>query len=100
MIHVMKKSDLLPKVVIDLFIFDKIDLYLDCVICLECSECEECKEIKTSKNLSHIPVIALVPTDYLTTFNFNCCDLVISDVVSDMEFGNYVNTLIKMKNNG
>ena len=77
----------LPKDVIDLFIVDKTDKVYNSIS----------THIKSNSKISHIPIISLIDSNVISEDLKDDSDLIVSDLVSDIEFEYYVNTMIKMK---
>lgn len=90
-LHIIKDYSKIPSIVIDLFIVERTEDKL------KCSSCMLCKNLKNNIKLKHIPVISLVKTHFLDIVKENSCDLLVSDIISDIEFENYVKTMVKMK---
>lgn len=90
-LHIIKEYSKIPSIVIDLFILERTEENL------KYSSCLLCQKLKTNYKLKHIPVISLIKTDYLDIVKENSCDLLVSNIISDIEFENYVKTMIKMK---
>lgn len=90
-LHIIKEYSKIPSIVIDLFILERTEENL------KCSSCLLYQKLKTNYKLKHIPVISLIKTDYLDIVKENSCDLLVSNIISDIEFENYVKTMIKMK---
>lgn len=91
-LYIIKNIDEFPNVVIDLIVIDKTnENNTHCVLC------NMCKLIKSDKKLNHIPIISLLNSKNIRQKNSDGCDLMVSELVSDIEFDNYVKTMIKMK---
>lgn len=90
-LHIIKDYSKIPPIVIDLFVIERTEENLNC------SSCFLCQTLKINNKLKHIPVISLTKTEYLDIVKENSCDLLVSNIISDIEFENYVKTMIKMK---
>jgi len=90
-LFIIKDLNKLPNVVIDLIIVEKKSEPVHCIVC------DLCLTIKSDKKLSHIPIISLINSVNMVQKNESGCDLMVSELVSDIEFDNYVKTMIKMK---
>jgi PAS domain S-box-containing protein len=86
-LHIVNTIKLIPEIVIDLFVVDNTYKYIDY---------NTCSILKKNSKLKHIPIISLIKkSDNIDETNVS--DIIVSNLVSDAEFKNYVNTMIKMK---
>lgn len=86
-LHIINTIKSIPEIVIDLFVVDHTYKYIDY---------NSGTILKNNKKLKHIPIISLIKKS--ENIDEKCVsDIIVSNIVSDAEFKNYVNTMIKMK---